>query len=1107
VANRTVSVKLIADVASYQSSMQKAAAVTKDVGDKAEDSGSRIGRGFDRAKAGAVLLGGVLVGGVALGLKSVVGSASDLNETLNKSNVIFGDQAGRISQWANGAAKSFGLSKQAALEAAASFGNMFQQLGFGGTQAATMSTSVVKLAADLGSFNNLETGDVLERIQAAFRGEYDSLQLLIPNISAARVEQEALAETGKTNADQLTAQEKATATLAIVSKDGAAAMNDFSETSNGLANSTKIAAAQFEDLKSRIGQDLLPVAQSAMHFFSETALPALEGVYGTVKGLAGAFGDLPGPMQIAALAAVGWAAAGDRILGAWGAVTDKVKAFREEQDLQRALFSQQSRDISDVDRALGGLGTSLDTTGSKAGTAKAAFKGLASALGPELAVAGAVYVISDIATSIEKIANAGDNADQYIRELDHSLGQIDDNAGRISATADAIDNLKFKIEGAQDALDNSVSGANGANPLGMIELVAAVEDGQDSIDAFKNKLKELQDQQNAIQTSTSALQLQYGITSDAVVNLADKYDIDLTQGVVQVTEAFAASGAAGEIASGAIAQVGTAADMTQGQIEAAAQAQQDWINQLTQIGTAMADPLAAYQSLLDQKQAAEQAAAQATADATASSKDSWKDYVGDVSVSLDEYATKLEEQITNQENWRVNLATVAARGGVEVAQILASMGEQGVQITAQMANGTDAEFQRMAQDLIKNAQLGGTGAASELDKAMKIMAIVGQQGASATVQSISSQLNIGVADVARIAAQYGINLAGGINPLLASLGKPQVMVGGGGGRAIGQTVMNADGNLYEQHQAEIAPAGAWRVWAEPETGGEAYIPLAAAKRPRSRAIAAETVQRLGGQVQWFAGGGFTSEADIPRPSSTAPYRMPISTAGDAAMDTAFQATANFVRENGPWARALAWAKSQVGKPYIWGGVGPAGYDCSGFQSAITNVLLGRSPYLRVGATASFPWPGFAPGDGTYTIGSTKDAGGGIGHMAGTLLGTNVESRGGQGVVVGGSARGAHDPLFSTRAHLAMFNGGVIGEPVVGFGTRSGNSYSFGERGPEVVLPTSRESSGSYFGPGSGASAAPRTVIYDQRQVHAEVDARRLSRHMAADQRDMEFLHG
>ncbi|MER5653428.1 phage tail tape measure protein [Streptomyces sp. NPDC002131] len=65
----------------------------------------------------------------------------------------------------------------------------------------------------------------------------------------------------------------------------------------------------------------------------------------------------------------------------------------------------------------------------------------------------------------------------------------------------------------------------------------------------------------------------------------------------------------------------------------------------------------------------------------------------------------------------------------------------------------------------------------------------------------------------------------------------------------------ADGGMRENHVAQIAKKGSWRVWAEDETGGEAYIPLAASKRPRSRQIAAETVKRLGGAVQWFAGGG------------------------------------------------------------------------------------------------------------------------------------------------------------------------------------------------------------------------------------------------------------
>jgi len=55
----------------------------------------------------------------------------------------------------------------------------------------------------------------------------------------------------------------------------------------------------------------------------------------------------------------------------------------------------------------------------------------------------------------------------------------------------------------------------------------------------------------------------------------------------------------------------------------------------------------------------------------------------------------------------------------------------------------------------------------------------------------------------------------------------------------------ARGGLREQHVAQIAPAGSWRVWAEPETGGEAYIPLDPTKRTRSVDIWQETGRRLG----------------------------------------------------------------------------------------------------------------------------------------------------------------------------------------------------------------------------------------------------------------------
>lgn len=129
------------------------------------------------------------------------------------------------------------------------------------------------------------------------------------------------------------------------------------------------------------------------------------------------------------------------------------------------------------------------------------------------------------------------------------------------------------------------------------------------------------------------------------------------------------------------------------------------------------------------------------------------------------------------------------------------------------------------------------------------------------------------------------------------------------------------------------------------------------------------------------------------------------------------------------ARALEFARSAVGLPYIWGGVGPGGYDCSGFMSGITDVLRGGSGVgTRYGTTASYPWSGFAPGWGEFTIGNSHR----YGHMGGTLGGIDVESTNGS-VRMGGPARGAGDPMFDQHYHLGK----------AGPASAGGGGFSFG----------------------------------------------------------------
>lgn len=64
-------------------------------------------------------------------------------------------------------------------------------------------------------------------------------------------------------------------------------------------------------------------------------------------------------------------------------------------------------------------------------------------------------------------------------------------------------------------------------------------------------------------------------------------------------------------------------------------------------------------------------------------------------------------------------------------------------------------------------------------------------------------------------------------------------------------------------------------------------------------------------------------------------------------------------------KALAFARAQLGKPYVWGATGPDSYDCSGLTQAAwkaAGVTLPRTTYDQVGAGTTVPLADARPGD-------------------------------------------------------------------------------------------------------------------------------------------------
>jgi hypothetical protein len=229
------------------------------------DTAGKKGSSFFKTVAGTA--GGFLAANVFTGLAggvknlatSFVSGASDTEESLSKVNQVFGASAGEIASWAKGSASAFGISQQAALANAGTFGNLFTGTGLTQEAASGMSTEMIQLAADLASFNNVPIEQALADLQSGLVGEAEPMRKYGVLLNEASIQAKAM-ELGLGDANgALTEQEKVLARNALIMEQTGNAQGDFSKTSGGLANQQRILAAQFANLGARLGGAVLPL--------------------------------------------------------------------------------------------------------------------------------------------------------------------------------------------------------------------------------------------------------------------------------------------------------------------------------------------------------------------------------------------------------------------------------------------------------------------------------------------------------------------------------------------------------------------------------------------------------------------------------------------------------------------------------------------------------------------------------------------------------------------------------------------------------------------------------------------------------------------------------
>ena len=242
-------------------------------------------------------------------------------------------------------------------------------------------------------------------------------------------------------------------------------------------------------------------------------------------------------------------------------------------------------------------------------------------------------------------------------------------------------------------------------------------------------------------------------------------------------------------------------------------------------------------------------------------------------------------------------------------------------------------------------------------------------------------------------------------------------------RLFGAIVPMADGGYRWIEKPQTAGLysgrGAGTVFAEKETGGEAYIPLAPSKRGRSMAILMEVARLFG--LNRNAEGSITVD------------------------------------------ELKSYASGISGGSYVRGGPpGLTGTDCSGAQAALANYITGAGGRFATGnESQALLARGFQQGDppsgiAAYWIG-WKNGGPGGGHTAGTILdpeggNVNVEMGGKSGGgAFGGAAAGASD--FPNRAWI----------PLAGYGedpTKSGGGTSAAVKSASASVTSAKASTAS-----------------------------------------------
>jgi hypothetical protein len=196
---------------------------------------------------------------------------------------VFKSYADTVKKNAKGADQALGLSGNAYRELATVIGSQLKNAGVPMEELGVSTDALIKQGADLSAMFGGTTQEAVNALSSALKGEMDPIERYGISLNDAALKAEAMSlglYSGKGNLD---ANAKAMAVMSLVTKQGADSVGAFGRESETAAGKQARATAQWENLKTALGDKLLPAFTNVMGFINEKALPGLEKLGGIAQ--------------------------------------------------------------------------------------------------------------------------------------------------------------------------------------------------------------------------------------------------------------------------------------------------------------------------------------------------------------------------------------------------------------------------------------------------------------------------------------------------------------------------------------------------------------------------------------------------------------------------------------------------------------------------------------------------------------------------------------------------------------------------------------------------------------------------------------------------------